>query len=124
MNDLPENPFEPIDDGEASSEETTAAPTGGGGSPMDRLFDGSVPGPDVAELKRQYELPQWLAITSRGIMRVATGDGVPPVAEIVIGGALGAMGSDMDFSNGSDDDGDEHDGAEPANAGGPPGTDV
>lgn len=112
---LPDSPFERIDDDGASSEETTAAPTGG--TPMDRLFDGSAPGPAVGELKADYEMPQWLAVTSRGIMRVATGDGVPPIAEIVIGGAMGAMSSDMEFTTGDDESAEN-------TGGGPPGTDV
>jgi hypothetical protein len=67
--------------------------------PMERLFDGGAPGPAVDELRRDYDLPRSLAICGRGIVRVGTGDGVPPVAEI-IGGSIMAM---LEHRDGSDE---------------------
>lgn len=104
--ELPDSPFEPVDSGgDMGGEEELSG--GGGGSPMDRLFDGDAPGPQVGELKADYEMPQWMAVLSRGIMRVATGSGVPPIAEILIGMVMGVMGSEMNLGGvGGDSDDD------------------
>lgn len=56
---------------------------------MSRLFDGEAEGPSTGELKREYELPQWLALCLRGILRAAPGQGLPPVGDIALGGGLG-----------------------------------
>jgi hypothetical protein len=124
--ELPDSPFQPIDSetddmGAGSGMEDTNT----AGSPLDRLFDGSAPGPQVGELKADYDMPQWLAVLSRGIMRVATGDGVPPIAEIVIGGVMGAMGMDgLSLSRDGDDNGSRgtqnRDGGPTVNEGAPP----
>lgn len=81
--------FETLDDsadGDPAGEQA-ASPAS---SPMGRLFDGNAQGPSTTELKADYGVPQWLAITLRGILRVATGEGVPPLFEITFGGAMGA----------------------------------
>lgn len=122
MSELPDSPFEPINDaGDTdettdgiNGEESLSEPADG---PIDRLFDGDAPGPQVRELRDQYDMPQWAAIISRGIMRVATGSGVPPIAEILIGTVMGFLGSDMDLTGSSDDQdqnaGDTSNGAPP-----------
>jgi len=118
-NELPDSPFEPINDtGDETigGEESLSDPSAG---PVDRLFDGDAPGPEVNELKADYDMPQWLAVLSRGIMRVATGGGVPPIAEIIIGSVMGILGSDLDIGSSGDPDrstsdaGDTSDGAPP-----------
>lgn len=116
--ELPDSPFEPINDtGDETidGDESLSDPSTG---PVDRLFDGDAPGPEVNELKADYDMPQWLAVLSRGIMRVATGGGVPPIAEILIGGIMGILGSDMDIGSSGEetsttDAGDTSNGAPP-----------
>ncbi len=123
--ELPDSPFESVegDGGGIDGDEEL-----GGGSPMDRLFDGNAPGPSVGELKADYEMPQWMAVLSRGIMRVATGSGVPPIAEIVIGSIMGFMGSDLSSAVSGSDDGEEREeesaDAGTQQAGAPPGVDI
>lgn len=119
--ELPDSPFQPIND-DSSDDMGGMDDAAGSGSPMERLLDGSAPGPSVQELRADYSMPQWLAVMSRGIMRVATGEGVPPIAEIVIGGVMGAMGKDYSgLSLSGDDDGS---GGEPETTGAPPGTEI
>jgi hypothetical protein len=55
------------------------------GSVAGRLFDGNARGPSVGELQSDYNLNRELAVPLRGVMRIADGDGVPPIAEIVLG---------------------------------------
>jgi hypothetical protein len=121
MSDLPETPFETVDE---QHDDTSADPDAGpipepSGGPIDRLFDADAPGPSVDELRGEYQMPRWAAIVSRGVMRVATGSGVPPVAEIIIGAVMGLMGSDMPLS--IDSDADTND--EPT-GGAPPGVEL
>jgi hypothetical protein len=63
---------------------------------LKRLFDGSLPGPQVGQLEADYEMDKWLALVSRGALRVGPGDGsgVPPIVEIIGGAALGARKMD------------------------------
>lgn len=57
-------------------------------SPFSRLFDGRASGPSVSKLEMDYELEKDQAIFGRGLIRTATGDGVPPIAEILGGGFM------------------------------------
>ena len=85
--ELPDSPFgEPAGAEGAQPDAQAVEPTAG---PMDRLFDGSAPGPSVGELEGDYGLGKPWSIFGRGCVRVATGDGIPPIVEIVIGAALG-----------------------------------
>jgi hypothetical protein len=93
---------------EPDADEPAAEPSTGG--PMQRLFDGNAQGPATRELQSDYGVPQWLAVTLRGILRVATGTGVPPLFEIAFGASMGALkvardqdGDGLDL--GSDDSG-------------------
>lgn len=91
--------------------EGAAAPDSGmlgGEGPISRLFDGSAPGPSVEELRMDYELPRPLAMIARGILRVASGDGVPPIFDIVMGSVLFIMQQQEGEgdSNGRDADAD------------------
>lgn len=61
------------------------------GGPVERLFDGDQPGPSVSELRHDYEMPKDMAIASRGVLRAATGSGVPPIFEIMFGGFMAYM---------------------------------
>lgn len=63
-------------------------PGGGTTDIFSRLFDGSIPGPPVEQLQADYGLGKPESIGLRGCMRVAGGDGVPPIFEMVFGGAL------------------------------------
>jgi hypothetical protein len=125
--EMPDSPFQPIEEGETDDMGgTDSMADTGSSSPLDRLFDGSAPGPSVGELRADYSMPQWLAVMSRGIMRVATGDGVPPIAEIIIGGVMGAMGRDFPGLSLSRDDGESTDsGSTPdVGSGAPPGMEL
>jgi hypothetical protein len=64
-------------------------PGSGGDGPMRRLFDGDADGPSTGELEAEYGLERWQSVFGRGILRTATGTGVPPVAEILLGGIMG-----------------------------------
>lgn len=91
---------------------------GGGGlsdGPLDRLLDGDADGPAVGELQADYGFPQWMAVAARGVLRVATGSGVPPVFEILVGTVMGIMQTfdgggeetaNRDGGEGGDDGGD------------------
>lgn len=72
-------------------------------SPLERLFDGSAPGPSIGELRSDYEMPQWAAVIARGTMRTATGSGVPPIAEIAIGGIMGLLKAQDDDTDDASD---------------------
>jgi len=61
---------------------------GSGGGPLSRLFDGDATGPQVSELQGDYSVGRDVAVMLRGALRTATGSGVPPVFEIVMGGLL------------------------------------
>jgi len=56
--------------------------------PLQRLFDGDVSGPSVQEIEADYGLGKSVSIALRGVLRTATGSGVPPIAEIAVGGVL------------------------------------
>ena len=89
MSDGRDSPFEPV---EGETAEDPAADTGSPsrfGGPVDRLFDGSVGGPSVNELNGEYGIGREWSIALRGIIRVATGDGIPPAAEILLGSVMG-----------------------------------
>lgn len=77
-------------EGHAAAEgvESPGAGAFSGEGPIARLFDGSAPGPDVAELRADYDLPRPLAMIARGVLRVASGDGVPPIFDILMGVVL------------------------------------
>jgi len=82
---MSDSPFE----GEASNpvEEHVAGPSPGG-NVLERLFDGSAQGPAVTQIESDYGLAREISISLRGIMRIADGDGVPPIAEILLGVVL------------------------------------
>ncbi len=69
--------------------EQSGSMPGGGSGPLSRLLDGNADGPQVPELMQQYGIDSRpIAIACRGCVRVGTGSGIPPLAEIVIGGVL------------------------------------
>lgn len=70
-----------------------------------RLWDGSADGPTVRELREDYDLPRWGLLGLRGILRVATGDGVPPIAEILLAGVLFVLEGNRESS--ADEEGEE-----------------
>jgi len=100
-NGLSDNPFtDGADDGPT---ETTAT-----GGPLKRLFDGDAPGPSTVELEQEYGMNKHQAVAGRGVLRTATGSGVPPIFEILFGGAMWVMkarGEEGISIGGSDDDG-------------------
>jgi len=73
----------------------------GSDGPVARLFDGDADGPSVQELEADYSLPKAPAIALRGVLRVATGSGIPPAAEILLGGVMWVIQADAT----NDDDG-------------------
>lgn len=80
-----------VEDATDDGPDPSAAPTGGSASPIARLFDGSADGPAVDDVQRDYGIPREIAVIVRGTVRAATGDGIPPIAEIAIGGGLFAI---------------------------------
>jgi len=83
-----EGPFTRIDEGGVDNEigdERVGTPGAFG-----RLLDGSITGPSVDTLKAEYNIAYHWALTLRGVIRAATGDGVPPLWEITIGTIMGA----------------------------------
>jgi hypothetical protein len=56
-----------------------------------RAFDGGRDGPTVSELREQYGVGREAGIAGRGVARMATGAGVPPILEIATGATLGAL---------------------------------
>jgi len=99
-NGLSDNPFaDGADDGA-----TDATPTGG---PLQRLFDGDAPGPSTTDLETEYGMSKHPAVAGRGILRTATGSGVPPIFEILFGAGMWFMAArgEEGISIGSDDDG-------------------
>ena len=62
-----------------------AGPPDRGGSWFQKLFDGDALGPSVQELEADYDLPKEISVILRGVLRVSTGSGVPPIAEIALG---------------------------------------
>jgi len=69
--------------------EQAGSQQGGTSGPLSRLLDGTADGPQVPPLMEQYGISSRpLAIACRGCVRVGTGSGIPPLAEIVIGGVL------------------------------------
>jgi len=95
----------PFADTDADAEPGAETPASTGGGPMNRLFDGNATGPSVDELRMDYGVGREWAISLRGIMRVATGSGVPPAVEIVMGAVMALVGqaqSDGGLSLGGD----------------------
>lgn len=69
--------------------EQSSGMSGRASGPLSRLLDGDADGPQVPELMQQYGISSRpIAIACRGCVRVGTGSGIPPLAEIVIGGVL------------------------------------
>ena len=85
LDDVPTDPFADDVGGEVGDPGVTA------GNPVDRLFDGSAPGPSIEQLQGDYNLDWHWATALRGCCRTATGDGVPPIFEIGFGGTLGML---------------------------------
>jgi len=71
---------------------------------FEKLLDGDAPGPSIQELQSTYEFPKEVSIVMRGVLRVSSGSGVPPIAEIILGSVLWVTkqqqsgGSDMPTS--------------------------
>jgi hypothetical protein len=71
---------------------------------FEKLLDGDAPGPTIQELQSTYEFPKEVSIVMRGVLRVSSGSGVPPIAEIILGAVLWVTkqqnggGSDMPTS--------------------------
>jgi len=85
---------------ELGFDEPAGPPQDRGGSWFQKLFDGDAVGPSVDELEADYGLPKEISVILRGVLRVSTGSGVPPVAEI----ALGAFMWVTKQQKGADDD--------------------
>lgn len=78
--------------------------------PAERLLDGRAQGPTVDELQTDYGLSYPWAISLRGTCRAATGEGVPPLFEILFGSGLGVYqltrdGGPLEAEPGAEDDG-------------------
>ena len=83
---MSDSPFDDDADGETTPDaEPQPQPAG---SIASRLFDGNARGPSVGELQADYDLGREVAVPLRGVMRIADGDGVPPIAEIILGVVL------------------------------------
>lgn len=83
---IPEMSDSPFSDADEVGPADNADPGGQGpGSWVGRLFDGDAPGPALQELEADYDLPREICIALRGVLRVANGSGVPPIAEIMLG---------------------------------------
>jgi hypothetical protein len=77
---MSDSPFDDDADGEPTPDgEPQPQPAG---SIAGRLFDGNA---SVGELQADYDLNREIAVPLRGVMRIADGDGVPPIAEIILG---------------------------------------
>jgi len=83
---MSDSPFS--DDAEPAGDPDAEPQPQPAGSIAGRLFDGNARGPAVGELQSDYNLNRELAVPLRGVMRIADGDGVPPIAEIVLGVVL------------------------------------
>ena len=85
---MSDSPFtdEP-DDLDGDIEDGGPAPTGSK-SWFEKLLDGDSPGPSIQELQSTYEFPKEVSIVMRGVLRVSSGSGVPPIAEIILGSVL------------------------------------
>jgi len=82
-------PFEEVDEPSGIEAETVGGPEPASDSPFDRLFDGNAEGPRVQELQNNYNADWHWATALRGLCRVGTGSGIPPIVEIAIGGGAG-----------------------------------
>lgn len=99
----PPSPDELGADEQASEQSRGMA--GRASGPLSRLLDGNADGPQVPELMQQYGIASRpVAIACRGCVRVGTGSGIPPLAEIVIGGVLLFLSMQNGDSNDSPDD--------------------
>lgn len=100
----PPSPDELGADEQPHEQEPAGGPMPGGGGPLRRLLDGDADGPPVPSLMQDYGLSNRpLAIACRGCVRVGTGSGVPPLAEILIGGALLFLAQQQGESDGGED---------------------
>jgi len=91
---IDESPFESTEEPEHEHDIDTSD------GPLDRLFDGDASGPSTRELQQEYGLDRNQSVAGRGILRVATGSGVPPVFEILFGSVMWVM---QQRTNGSDE---------------------
>jgi hypothetical protein len=80
----PESPFESIDAEPGDSSITS-------GGVVRRLFDGDASGPSLEQLRSDYNLSLHWGLFTRGTIRTASGSGIPPIAEIIMGGILGTV---------------------------------
>jgi hypothetical protein len=110
---LTDNPF--TDGQDEPANDTTAT-----GGPLQRLFNGDAPGPSTGELEQEYGMSKHQAVAGRGVLRTATGSGVPPIFEILFGAGMWFMAArgEGGISIGSDDDdgGTGRPGVDPATA--------
>lgn len=114
MSEKDMNPEEAARYAQGAEAEASASAAGQGqatfGAPngLNRLLDGSLSGPSLGELERDYEFEKPYALLLRGVLRIADGDGVPPIGEILIGallavkGQTASSGSESDESDGFD----------------------
>jgi len=89
---VPDSPFEETSNEEESepSPEPSADPSTSQG-PIQRLFDGNADGPPTTQIESDYGVDSPWSLCIRGLVRTATGDGVPPVVEIVLGAGMGLI---------------------------------
>lgn len=101
VDDVGDSPFEGgAGDGAGDLDGEPGDPAGAGAGVIGRLFDGSVRGPTVDELKMDYGLSFPWAISLRGLVRVSTGTGVPPIFEILMGSILATVRAARDGDEG------------------------
>lgn len=80
----PDSPFQPVD-GEPGDTSVTSS------GALGRLFDGTAGGPSLEQIRSDYNLSLHWGMFTRGTVRAATGTGIPPIAEIVMGAILGTV---------------------------------
>lgn len=98
--------------GGSDGSEPRGEPSGSGAdSLVGRLLDSEAEGPDVSQVRREYDVPRPLAFILRGVIRTASGSALPPLGDMTLGGLLyaatqGAFGT-AEGDDDQDDDGDQ-----------------
>lgn len=60
-----------------------------GGDIATRFFDSGREGPAPADLQNQYGIEsRGIAVMMRGLMRIAVGDGTPPIVDMTVGAVM------------------------------------
>jgi len=85
---MSDSPFTDGPDGIEQEMPDDSPPPSGSKSWFEKLLDGDAPGPSIQELQSTYEFPKEVSIVMRGVLRVSSGSGVPPIAEIILGSVL------------------------------------